>query len=336
MEKKSRLKVKLVVLLAFLVLMACVPLFITNTYILKVLNNVMLYAVIALSVNLILGFCGLLDFGRSAFVGIGTYSFALLMTKVTGVPWFVGFIGAGLFTALLGWLVGCFLRRTSFDYLTLLTIGIVEIVRLFLVNCTSITNGAMGINGVPKPSFFGLKITSHAQFFYFSLILLIVCYLLIDRLTKSYKGRAMMAIRDDEIAAAFSAINIPKYKAFCFGIASFFTGLGGAAMVSYTGYASPYNFTVDEGLILCQMAILGGLGSLPGSVISAVILVVVPELSRTAYDYRLLIMGVMMVVLMLFCPNGLLGKNGLKDIIVRKAKQIWSIKEKRKSEGRAE
>ena len=336
MEKKSRLKVKLVVLLAFLVLMACVPLFITNTYILKVLNNVMLYAVIALSVNLILGFCGLLDFGRSAFVGIGTYSFALLMTKVTGVPWFVGFIGAGLFTALLGWLVGCFLRRTSFDYLTLLTIGIVEIVRLFLVNCTSITNGAMGINGVPKPSFFGLKITSHAQFFYFSLILLIVCYLLIDRLTKSYKGRAMMAIRDDEIAAAFSAINIPKYKAFCFGIASFFTGLGGAAMVSYTGYASPYNFTVDEGLILCQMAILGGLGSLPGSVIGAVILVVVPELSRTAYDYRLLIMGVMMVVLMLFCPNGLLGKNGLKDIIVRKAQQIWSIKEKRKSEGRAE
>ena len=332
MEKKSRLKVKLVVLLAFLVLMACVPLYITNTYILKVLNNVMLYAVIALSVNLILGFCGLLDFGRSAFVGIGTYSFALLMTKVTGVPWFVGFIGAGLFRALLGWLVGCFLRRTSFDYLTLLTIGIVEIVRLFLVNCTSITNGAMGINGVPKPSFFGLKITSHAQFFYFSLILLIVCYLLIDRLTKSYKGRAMMAIRDDEIAAAFSAI----YKAFCFGIASFFTGLGGAAMVSYTGYASPYNFTVDEGLILCQMAILGGLGSLPGSVIGAVILVVVPELSRTAYDYRLLIMGVMMVVLMLFCPNGLLGKNGLKDIIVRKAKQIWSIKEKRKSEGRAE
>ena len=220
--------------------------------------------------------------------------------------------------------------------MTLLTIGIVEIVRLFLVNCTSITNGAMGINGVPKPSFFGLKITSHAQFFYFSLILLIVCYLLIDRLTKSYKGRAMMAIRDDEIAAAFSAINIPKYKAFCFGIASFFTGLGGAAMVSYTGYASPYNFTVDEGLILCQMAILGGLGSLPGSVIGAVILVVVPELSRTAYDYRLLIMGVMMVVLMLFCPNGLLGKNGLKDIIVRKAKQIWSIKEKRKSEGRAE
>lgn len=320
MKKQNQFGLKMTALLVLLALLLCVPLVVKNTYILKVMNNVMLYAVIALSVNLILGFCGLLDFGRSAFVGIGTYSFALLMTKVTGIPWIVGFILAGLFTALLGWLVGCFLRRTSFDYLTLLTIGIVEIVRLFLVNCTSITNGAMGITGVPKPSFFGFKITSHAQFYYFALILLVLCYVLIYRLINSYKGRALMAIRDDEIAAAFSAINIPKYKAFCFGIASFFTGIGGAAMVSYTGYASPYNFTIDEGLILCQMAILGGLGSLPGSVLGAIILVVVPEISRTAYDYRLLIMGVMMVVLMLFCPDGLLGRHGLKDIIVKKVK----------------
>ena len=335
MKKISQMKPKMAALIIFLVLMACVPIFITNTYILKVLNNVMLYAVIALSVNLILGFCGLLDFGRSAFVGIGTYSFALLMTHVTNIPWFVGFIAAALFTALLGWLVGCFLRRTSFDYLTLLTIGIVEIVRLFLVNCTSITNGAMGITGVPEPSFFGFELNSHGKFFYFSLILLVVCYLLINRLINSYKGRALMAIRDDEIAAAFSAINIPKYKAFCLGIASFFTGLGGAAMVSYTGYASPYNFTIDEGLILCQMAILGGLGSLPGSILGAVILVVVPELSRTAYEYRLLIMGIMMVVLMLFCPNGLLGKNGLKDILVKKAKQILKHEGKPEEERRA-
>lgn len=335
MKKTNRFNKKMIALLIFLALLVCVPVFITNTYILKVMNNVMLYAVIALSVNLILGFCGLLDFGRSAFVGIGTYSFALLMTHVAGFPWIVGFFLAGLFTALLGWLVGCFLRRTSFDYLTLLTIGIVEIVRLFLVNCTSITNGAMGITGVPKPSLFGFQIRSHAQFYYFALFLLIVCYLLINRLINSYKGRALMAIRDDEIAAAFSAINIPKYKAFCFGIASFFTGIGGAAMVSYTGYASPYNFTIDEGLILCQMAILGGLGSLPGSVLGAVILVVVPELSRTAYDYRLLIMGVMMVVLMLFCPDGLLGRHGLKDIIVKKVKELFNRQKGADREGGA-
>ena len=316
MKTKSREKTKLISIVVLLAGLLVVPLFITNTYILKVINNIFLYSVIVLSVNLILGFTGLLDFGRSAFVGIGTYSFAVLMTKVVGVPWIVGFLFAGIFTAVFGYVIGMFLERTSFDYLTLITTGLVEIVRLFIINCQPVTNGAMGITNVPSPSIFGLEIKEHSEFYYFALALVVVCYIAIHRLTKSYKGRALMAIRDDEIAAAYSAINLPRYKAFCFGVASFFTGIGGAAMVSYTGYASPLNFTIDEGLILCQMAILGGLGSLPGSIVGTTILTVVPEISRTAYEYRLLIMGVMMVVLMLFCPNGLLGRNGLKDMIV--------------------
>lgn len=332
MKKLGQTKIKMIVLSAFLLIMVCIPFVVSNTYVLKVLNNVMLYSIVALSVNLILGFCGLLDFGRSAFVGIGTYCFAIVMTRYTSIPWIVAFLGTGIVTALIGWVVGAFLERTSFDYLTLITVGIIEIVRLFLVNCTSITNGAMGITSVPSPQFFGFVLKSHLQFYYFALLLLIICYVLIYRLTKSYKGRAFMAIRDDEIAASYSAINLPRYKALCFGVASFFTGIGGAAMVSYSRYASPYNFTIDEGLILCQMAILGGLGSLPGSILGAAILVIVPELSRTAYEYRLLIMGVMMVVLMLFCPNGLLGKNGLKDIIVNYVKKQIA-KKNRKVEG---
>lgn len=323
---KSRSKRKAIAVLAMLAVLLVLPLLIKNTYVLKVLNNIFLYSIIALSVNLILGFTGMLDFGRSAFVGIGTYSFAILMWKVPGVPWIVGFLFAAFFTAIVGYVVGMFLERTSFDYLTLITIGIVEIVRLFLNNCTPVTNGAIGITGVPAPSFFGYTLKGHAQFYYFCLFLLIVCYILISRLTHSYKGRALMAIREDEIAATYSAINLPRYKAFCFGVASFFTGIGGAAMVSYTGYASPLNFTIDEGLILCQMAILGGLGSLPGSILGAAILVVVPELSRTAYKYRLLIMGILMVVLMLFCPNGILGRNGLKDTITYQVKRYTAKK----------
>ena len=330
MKKLVQAKTKLLLLVVFLVVILLLPFVVPNTYALKVLNNVMLYSVIALSVNLILGFCGLLDFGRSAFVGIGTYFFAIVMTRFQ-IPWIVAFLAAGLFTALAGWVIGAFLQRTSFDYLTLITIGVVEIVRLFLVNCTDVTNGAMGITGVPSPQLFGFVLKSHFQFYYFALALLVLCYGMISRITKSYKGRALMAIRDDEIAAAYSAINLPGYKAMCFGVASFFTGIGGAAMVSYTRYASPYNFTIDEGLILCQMAILGGLGSLPGSILGAAILVIVPELSRTAYEYRLLIMGIMMVVLMLFCPNGLLGRSGLKDILVRFIRNLGvKVREKRK------
>lgn len=311
-------------IIAMVIILLVLPRFITNTYVLKVINNVFLYSIIALSVNLILGFTGMLDFGRSAFVGIGTYSFAILMTKFTNIPWFLGFLFAALFTAGVGYVLGLFLERTSFDYLTLITTGFIEIVRLFLNNCIPITNGAFGISNVPAPSFFGYVIKGHANFYYFALALLIICYVMISRLTKSYKGRALVAIREDEIAAAYSAINLSKYKAFCFGVASFFTGIGGAAMVSYTRYASPLNFTIDEGLILCQMAILGGLGSLPGSIIGAAILIIVPELSRTAYEYRLLIMGVMMVVLMLFCPNGLFGRGGLKDIVIKRLKKLGS------------
>ena len=135
MKKLVQAKTKLLLLGVFLVVILLLPFVVPNTYALKVLNNVMLYSVIALSVNLILGFCGLLDFGRSAFVGIGTYFFAIVMTRFQ-IPWIVAFLAAGLFTALAGWVIGAFLQRTSFDYLTLITIGVVEIVRLFLVNCT--------------------------------------------------------------------------------------------------------------------------------------------------------------------------------------------------------
>ena len=316
MKENKKSGWKLPALAVMFAILLILPLFIKNTYILKVINNVFIYSIIALSVNLLLGFTGLLDFGRSAFVGIGTYSFAILMWKVSGVPWIIGFLFAVVFTTLIGYVVGMFLERTSFDYLTLITIGIVEIVRLFLNNCIPLTNGGIGITGVPAPSIFGLRLKGHKNFYYFCLIMLVICYILIRRLTQSYKGRALMAIRDDEIAATYSAINLPRYKAFIFGVASMFTAIGGVIMVSYTGYASPLNFTIDEGLLLCQMAILGGLGSLPGSVLGAAILVIVPELSRTAYEYRLLIMGIMMVVLMLFCPNGILGRNGIKDRII--------------------
>jgi branched-chain amino acid transport system permease protein len=126
-------------------------------------------------------------------------------------------------------------------------------------------------------------------------------------------GRAFQAIRDDQIASAYAGISVPTYKMICFTIGSFFTGLAGAAMVHYTRYASPINYTIDESLIMLQMAILGGLGSLPGSIVGTFILIVIPEISRLFYQFRLLFMGILMVVLMLFAPNGLLGRQGLKD-----------------------
>ncbi len=123
-------------------------------------------------------------------------------------------------------------------------------------------------------------------------------------------------MRDNEIAAAYVGINVAKTRVLCISLASFFTGIAGSALVHYAEYASPYNYTIDESIILVQMVILGGIGGLPGCLLGTAILIIAPEMSRTFYNYRLLIVGVMMVLMMLWAPKGLLGRGGIADKII--------------------
>jgi len=328
---KSTPKSKLIGLIV--VLLAClIPLVVKNDYFLRVIIMVLLYSIVTLSVNLIVGFSGQLDFGRSAFIGLGAYWSALMMMKMN-VPFFVAFITAGIFCALVGAALGALCRKSSFDYLTLITIGVNEIVRLVFLNWNSFTGGAMGVRRVPAPSIFGFMFNTNFRYFYFALGLLVICYIAIQRITKSKLGRAFEAIRDDPIAASFSGIRVPDYKLLNFAMASFFTGLAGSAMVHYTQYASPFHYTLDESIIILQMAILGGLGSLPGSILGTTILVIAPEISRTFYEYRLIFVGVLMVIMMIWAPNGILGKSGVGDKVI--GLQSKFFKSKREAAGGA-
>ena len=307
-------KIFMVFFVMLMLAVISVPFYVHNTYVLKILCNVMLYSIIALSTNLIVGFCGQLDFGRAAFAGLGAY-FSAYIYNSTEVPFIICFLGAGLFAAFMGVILGTLCRKTSFDYLTLVTIGFLEICRKLFVNWRFITNGNNGL-ATGRPSFFGIKLQSHTAMFYFCLILLIISFILIKRITKSRLGRAFMAIRDDNIAAAYAGIDVPKYKTICFAIGSFFTGIAGAALAHYTMFTSPTNYTQDQSIIMLQMVILGGLGSLPGSIIGAALLTILPEISRAFYEYRLLFLGVLMVILMIFAPQGLLGRGGIKDKVI--------------------
>lgn len=320
---------KAAVLAALGILTAMLPFVVHNTYALKIICNVMLYAILALSTNLIVGYCGQLDFGRMAFAGLGAY-FSAYMYNHTQAPFIICFLGAGLFAAFIGAGLGLLCRKTSFDYLTLITIGFSEICRKLFVNWRPITNGTFGL-ATARPSFFGISLKSHESMFYFCMILLIICYLLIYRITKSRMGRAFEAIRDDSIAAAYAGIDLSKYKTICFSIGSFFTGIAGAALAHYTMFTSPANYSLDQSILVLQMAILGGLGNLPGSILGAAILTVAPEISRAFYQYRLLFIGILMVVLMLFAPQGLLGRGGVKDKIAA----WYSRKLAKKEEGKA-
>ncbi len=309
---------------ALLVVCVVFPWAITNSYALTIACNVMIYSVIALSINLIVGFSGQLDFGRAAFVGLGGYCSAILMTTL-GVPFIIAFICGGLFSAAFGALLGMLCRYSSFDYLTLITIGFSEICRKIFQNWYPVTNGSFGF-ATSRPTIFGYAFITPRSIFYFCLAVLAICYIAIRRITKSRMGRAYMALRDDPIAAAYAGIDVKAYKLNNFIIASFFTGIGGAMLAHMTTFISPSLYTIDESLIELQMAILGGLGSLPGSILGSLILIVVPEISRGVYQYRLLIMGVMMVILMLFAPNGLLGRGGVRDKIMDAIRRKSSIK----------
>ncbi len=311
MNKRSVSKLKYIFILSALV----IPWIVTNDYYLRVVIMVMLYSIVAMSINLVVGFCGQLDMGRGAFVGLGAYWSALMTTKMH-MPFLLSFISAGIFAAIVGMVLGFICMKSSFDYLTLITIGFLEICRQVMLNWIPVTNGAMGIRMVPTPNAFGYSLDSNTELFYFAFILLIISYVAIHRITKSKIGRAFSAVRDDPIAASFNGINVSYYKMINFSIASFFTGIGGAALVHFTQYASPYNYTLDQSIYQLQFAILGGLGSLPGSIIGTAILVVAPEISRVLYEYRLLFVGMIMVVMMIYAPNGIMGKKGIGEKMI--------------------
>jgi len=315
--------------LIFAVITMFIPLIVKDEYQLRIVNIVLLYSIIALSINLIVGFAGQLDFGRAAFVGLGGYWSAIMVVRLN-VPFIISFISAGLFCALIGFVLGMLCRRSTFDYLTLITIGFNVICLKIFLNWHPITNGAMGIRLIPSPVLLGFKFDTNFKFFYFALGLLAICSLIINRITHSKIGRAFEAMRDNPIAAAYSGISVANFKVLNFSIASFFTGIAGAAIVHYNNYISPFNYSLDESIYQLQMAILGGLGSLPGSILGSAILVIAPEISRTFYDYRLMFVGFLMIAMMLWSPNGILGKNGIGEKVIG-IRNLILVKKNKKS-----
>lgn len=307
---KKKLRTPLLILFALFL-----PAIIRDEYYIRIVNVFYLYAVVVLSINLIVGFCGQLDMGRAAFMGLGAYCSAILTVKL-GFPFLLSFCLAGVFSGLTGALLGFLCRKSTFDYLTLVTIGFNVICQVVFLNWIPVTGGVMGISRVPVPNIFGFYFDTNARFYYCALFFLAASYVAIKRISISKLGRAFEAIRDDSIAAAYSGIDVAYCKILNFAVGSVFTGLAGALSVHYTQYASPFNYTLDESIYQLQMAILGGLGSLPGSLVGTFILVVFPEISRSFYEYRLFFVGVLMVIMMLYCPNGLMGKSGAGERLI--------------------
>ena len=287
------------------VLLAMSPLFL-NKYWVDVLNNVGLYAILGLSLNIIVGHAGLFNLGHAAFYAVGAYTAAIFNTRFNiPVLWLLPLcaLSAGLFAAI----VMRPIIHLRGDYLCIVTIGLGEIVRIALINdIFGITQGANGIFGIDRPSIFGISIRRPHEFFYLIWGFVAVSVFFFHRLENSRFGRALNYLREDEVAAEGSGINVAHYKLACFVIGAAWAGMVGDIFASKMTIISPESFSFWESVLLFTLILLGGSASLPGVILGAFLIVGLPEVFRGIANARMLIFGGAMIAMMIFRTEGIL------------------------------
>ena len=288
-----------------LLLLIMLPLFLNNYYI-DVLTLAGLYAVLALGLNISVGLAGLLDLGYIAFYAIGAYTYALLSTKL-GISFWLALPIGGLIASGIGWTLGIITLRLRGDYLAIVTLGFIQIVHLILNNWDSLTGGPNGILGIARPSIASFKLNQPIHFYYLILCIAVLTAIVINRLNNSRLGRAWIAMREDEIAAEAMGIDTTRMKCLAFSMGAFWAGLAGVFFAGKFAFVSPESFTFFESVFVLAMVVLGGMGSIPGAIIGAAILIILPEVLRGFASYRMLIFGAALVAMMLFRPQGLIG-----------------------------
>jgi len=291
--------------LAALVLLALLPAVLRQNYVVHVLSLAVIFAIAALGMQLLLGYAGLLSIGQAAFLGAGAYASALL-TKQAHWPFAAAFAAAGLISAALS-LVLVPITRLRGIYLAVATLGFTIIVHLVMTNEEWLTGGTLGVMGIPRPSFAGWTLRGDVAVYYLCLAVLAAVYAGIVRLADSRFGRALQAVRLDEEAARASGIDVTRVKSQCFVVAAFVTGLAGALFAHHAQYLNPNDFTFWKSIEILVMASVGGIGSLPGAIAGAFVVVILPEALRAVDQWRMVLFGALLIAFMGLDPRGLAG-----------------------------
>jgi branched-chain amino acid transport system permease protein len=285
-----------------------------NAYIQTLIVYSCINIILAVSLNLVNGFTGQFSIGHAGFMAVGAYLSAFLtMTfpnwagPFIGLNFFLNTIAGGLVAAVAGYAVGLPSLRLKGDYLAIVTLGFGEIIRVVLLNIEAV-GGARGMYGIPKT----------ANFFW-AFTWVFITILTVKRLISSTHGRAFLSVREDEIAAESVGINTTRYKVQAFVISAFFAGVAGAIFAHYLSYLNPSTFSFMKSIDVVVMVVLGGMGSISGSVVAAIIITILPEILRplqeiTKTDFRMVIYSLTLVVLMLSKPDGIFGKLEFSDL----------------------
>jgi branched-chain amino acid transport system permease protein len=284
---------------------AAVPIALDNLYLRDICTYIGLYIMLGMGMNIVVGYAGLMDLGYIAFYGIAAYTIACFTAQFDIAPFWVAFPVAILLAALFGILLGAPTLRLRPDYLAMVTVGFGEIARLAFVNLDPITGGPPGITGIPRPDLGFSKIQNATQLYWVIVVMAILITWITQRLGESRIGRAWAYTREDEIAAEAVGINTVRMKLLAFALGAAIAGVAGAFFATKMTMVAPESFTWWESLIVLIIVVLGGMGSIPGVVLGAAVMVTMPELLRDFADYRMLLLGVILVLLALFRPKGL-------------------------------
>ncbi|MEO8490984.1 high-affinity branched-chain amino acid ABC transporter permease LivM [Pseudomonas sp.] len=288
---------------------------------------ILIYVLLGLGLNIVVGLAGLLDLGYVGFYAVGAYTYALL-SHYLGWGFWICLPLAGMAAATFGFLLGFPVLRLRGDYLAIVTLGFGEIIRLFLRNLTDITGGPNGISSIPKPTFFGLSFdrtaaegmqTFHEYFgidynpvskvvflYLVALLLALAALFVINRLLRMPIGRAWEALREDEIACRALGLNPTIIKLSAFTLGAAFAGFAGSFFAARQGLVTPESFTFIESAIILAIVVLGGMGSQLGVILAAIVMILLPEMMREFSEYRMLMFGALMVLMMIWRPQGLL------------------------------
>ncbi len=311
--KKQKMGLYLLTLILLIalygVILILTQLHVINRYSLTVLRLVCINIILATSLNITVGNLGQITLGHAGFMSIGAYSAALFVKSgvVPGMPGYILslFIG-GIFACILGILIGIPALRLKGDYLAIVTLAFGEIIRV-LIEYFNFTGGAQGLSGIPQMKSF--------EVIY---VITIICVACMYSVMTSRHGRAVLAIREDEIAAEASGINTTYYKTYAFALSAFFAGIAGAMYAQNIGVIDAKVFDYNKSFDILVMVVLGGMGSFTGAVISSTVLTIIPEYLRSFAGYRMICYSIILIVMMIFRPEGLLGR---KEFMLSKVVQ---------------
>jgi branched-chain amino acid transport system permease protein len=305
-------------LVGFVILLLVLPL-VLNRYFVDVAVLAGIYIVLALGLNIVVGLAGLLDLGYIAFYAVGAYIYALLWVHFK-VPFWLGLPIGATVAAGFGLLLGTPVLRLRGDYLAIVTLGFGEITRLVINNWDEVTRGPNGILGIQRPILFGFQFRQPMHYYYLILAMVFLTIFVVRRLEQSRIGRAWVAVREDEIAARAMGVNVTTMKLRAFATGAAFAGLAGVFFAGKMTFISPESFTFMESVMILCMVVLGGMGSIPGVVLGAVLLIILPEALRQFQLYRVLVFGGAMAVMMVFRPQGLIPSKRRKMELVHEEK----------------